>query len=56
MNSEPPQREVIKKNQSKMKATITEIKTLLEGINSALDETQDPISDLENNVVKYQEK
>ena len=38
--------ETIKKNQQKMKNTISEMKNTPEGINSRLDETEDQISDL----------
>lgn len=33
-----------------MKNKISKIKNILEGINSTLDEAEDPISDLEDNV------
>lgn len=35
-----------------MKATITEIKNILEAINSRLDEAEDWVADLENKVVE----
>ena len=42
----------IKKPQSEIKTTISEIKNALEGINSRLHEAKDSISNLENNTVE----
>lgn len=44
--------ETIKPNQSEMKNTITETKTILGRINSRLNETEDAISDLKHRVVE----
>ena len=40
----------VKKNQTKLKDTITGIKNMLEGMNSALDDTKEQISKLEEKV------
>ena len=42
--------ENIKKDQTEMKTTITEMKNTLEGINIRLDKAQDWIGDLEENI------
>ena len=39
--------ETIKKNQSEMKDTLIEMKNNLEGVNSRVDEAENPISNLE---------
>ena len=44
--------ENIKKNQSEMKTTITEMKNILQGINSKVDEAEDQIRDLEDKKVE----
>ena len=44
--------ETINKGQEEMKNTISELKTIVEGINSRLDEAQDQISKLEDKVEK----
>ena len=42
----------IKKNKSEMKNTINEIKNILDGINSGLEEAEGPISDLEDRAME----
>ena len=44
--------ENIRKNQSKLKNTITEIKNTPKGINSRVDDTEELISDLKDRIVK----
>ena len=46
--------ETIKKNQSEMKDTLTEIKNNLQGNNSGVDETDNQINDLEHKEAKKQ--
>ena len=42
--------ETINKNQEEMKNTISEMKIILEGITSSLDEAEDQITELEDKV------
>lgn len=42
----------IRKNKSKLKHTIIEMKTTLEGINTRLDGTEEQIGDLEDRIVE----
>ena len=52
LNSMKSDTETIRKDQPKMKTTISEINNTLEGISSRLDETDDQISNLEDKVEK----